>query len=63
MTEHNEEMVPMTPAKKGLLRSKSFWGATAGIVAVLVAGLVGSGAIKHVDQRIARLEMSLTVRK
>ncbi len=61
MTEHNEEMVPMTPAKKGLLRSKSFWGATAGIVAVLVAGLVGSGAIKHVDQRIARLELAQQV--
>ncbi|MER5130500.1 hypothetical protein [Serratia marcescens] len=58
MTEHNDDMVSMTPAKKGLLRSKTFWGATAGIVAVLVAGLVGSGAVKHVDQRIARLEQA-----
>ncbi|MBN5215742.1 hypothetical protein [Serratia ureilytica] len=56
MTEHDEAMVPITSAKKGLLRSKAFWGAAAGIVAVLVAGLVGSGAIRHVDQRIARLE-------
>ncbi|BEM75159.1 hypothetical protein SME36J_51080 (plasmid) [Serratia marcescens] len=60
MTEHNDDngMVPMTPAKKGLLRSQTFWGATAGIVAVLVAGLVGSGAVKHVEQRIARLEQA-----
>ncbi|WP_164057899.1 hypothetical protein [Serratia marcescens] len=58
MTEHNEDMVPMTPAKKGLLRSKTFWGATAGVVVVLVAGLVGSGAIRHVDQRIALLEQA-----
>ena len=60
MTEHNDDngMVPMTPAKKGLLRSQTFWGATAGIVAVLVAGLVGSGAVKHVDQRLALLEQA-----
>ncbi|HGM5167667.1 TPA: hypothetical protein ACKPZB_004072 [Serratia marcescens] len=58
MTEHNEEMAPMTSAKKGLLRSKTFWGATAGVVAVLVAGLVGSGAMRHVDQRIALLEQA-----
>ncbi|MEO9270344.1 hypothetical protein ABI244_17740 [Serratia ureilytica] len=58
MTEHNDEMMPMTPAKKGLLRSKTFWGATAGVVVVLVAGLVGSGTIRHVDQRIARLEQA-----
>ncbi|HGP0625138.1 TPA: hypothetical protein ACKPX6_002707 [Serratia marcescens] len=58
MTEHNDEMVPMTPAKKGLLRSKTFWGATAGVVFVLVAGLVGSGTIRHVDQRIALLEQA-----
>lgn len=58
MTEHNEEMVPMTPAKKGLLRSKTFWGATAGVVVVLVGGLVGTGAINHVDQRIAQLEQA-----
>ncbi|EMH4109479.1 hypothetical protein RGI85_003403 [Serratia marcescens] len=58
MTEHNEEMVPMTPAKKGLLRSKTFWGATAGVVVILVTGLVGTGAIKHVDQRIAQLEQA-----
>jgi len=53
MTEHNEEMEPMTSAKKGLLRSKTFWGATAGVVVVLVGGLVGTGVINHVDQRIA----------
>ncbi|EMX8466981.1 hypothetical protein AAH178_002873 [Serratia marcescens] len=58
MTEHNDDMVPMTSAKKGLLRSQTFWGATAGVVAVLVAGLVGSGAVKHVDQRIALLEQA-----
>ncbi|EMX8468604.1 hypothetical protein AAH178_004543 [Serratia marcescens] len=58
MTEHNDEMMPMTPAKKGLLRSKTFWGATAGVVVVLVAGLVGSGTIRHVDQRIALLEQA-----
>ncbi|MCW9527736.1 ATP synthase mitochondrial F1 complex assembly factor 1 [Klebsiella grimontii] len=58
MTEHNEEMVPMTSAKKGLLRSKVFWGGTAGVVVDLVAGLVGTGAIKHVDQRIAQLEQA-----
>ncbi|WP_447870036.1 hypothetical protein [Serratia fonticola] len=58
MTEHNEEMVPMTPAKKGLLRSKSFWGATAGVVVVLVAGLGGTGAIRHIDQRIVQLEQA-----
>lgn len=58
MTEHHEEMVPMTPAKKGLLRSKTFWGVTAGVVAVLVAGLVGTEAIKHIDQRIAQLEQA-----
>lgn len=58
MTEHNEEIVPMTSAKKGLLRSKVFWGGTAGVVVVLVAGLVGTGAIKHVDQRIAQLEQA-----
>ncbi|WP_413715451.1 hypothetical protein IBZ12_21405 [Serratia ureilytica] len=58
MTEHNDDMVPMTLAKKGLLRSQTFWGATAGVVAVLVAGLVGSGAVKHVDQRIALLEQA-----
>lgn len=58
MTEHNEEMVPMTSAKKGLLLSKVFWGGTAGVVVVLVAGLVGTGAIKHVDQRIAQLEQA-----
>ncbi|MGP0838087.1 hypothetical protein [Serratia sp. CY85251] len=58
MTEHNDDMVPMTPAKKGLLRSKTFWGATACVVTVLVAGLVGSGAVRHVDQRIARLEQA-----
>jgi hypothetical protein len=58
MTGHNEEMVLMTSAKKGLLRSKTFWGATTGVVIVLVAGLVGTGAIKHVDQRIAQLEQA-----
>ncbi|ELQ9312352.1 hypothetical protein R3D73_005408 [Serratia marcescens] len=58
MTEHDEAMVPMTSAKKGLLRSKAFWGATACVVAVLGAGLVGSGAVRHVDQRIARLEQA-----
>ncbi|MBJ2114458.1 hypothetical protein JFQ86_16635 [Serratia ureilytica] len=58
MTEHNDEMMLMTPAKKGLLRSKTFWGATAGVVVVLVAGLVGSGTIRHVDQRIAQLEQA-----
>ncbi|CAI1227658.1 ATP synthase mitochondrial F1 complex assembly factor 1 [Serratia quinivorans] len=58
MTEHNEEMLPMTPAKKGLLRSKSFWGATAGVVVVLVAGLGSTAAIKHIDQRIAQLEQA-----
>lgn len=58
MTEHNDEMVPMTPAKKGLLRSKTFWGATAGVVVVLVGGLVGTGVINHVDQRIAQLEQA-----
>lgn len=58
MTEHNDEMVPMTSAKKGLLRSPTFRGATAGAVVVLVAGLVGTGAINHVDQRIAQLEQA-----
>ncbi|UNE43324.1 hypothetical protein IHE77_21235 [Serratia ureilytica] len=58
MTEHNDEMVPMTSAKKGLLRSKAFWGATAGVVVVLVTGLVSTGAINHVDQRIAQLEQA-----
>ncbi|MGP0838132.1 hypothetical protein [Serratia sp. CY85251] len=58
MTEHDEAMVPMTSAKTGLLRSKAFWGATTCVVAVLVAGLVGSGAVRHVDQRIARLEQA-----
>lgn len=58
MTEHNEEMLPMTLAKKGLLRSKSFWGATAGVVVVLVAGLGGTAAIKHIDQRITQLEQA-----
>lgn len=58
MTEHNEEMVPMTPAKKGLLRSKTFWGATTGAVVVLVAGLGGTVAIKHIDQRITQLEQA-----
>lgn len=58
MTEHNDEMMPMTPAKKGLLRSKTFWGATVGVVVVLVAGLVGSGTIRHIDQRIALLEQA-----
>lgn len=56
MTEHNEEMVPMTPAKKGLLRSKAFWLVTGGGVVVLIIGMVGVGAVKHVDQRIAQLE-------
>ncbi|MGP1065268.1 hypothetical protein ACJ8LR_15865 [Serratia sp. CY56810] len=56
MTEHNEEMVPMTPAKKGLLRSKAFWLVTGGVVVVLIIGMVGVGAVKHVDQRIAQLE-------
>lgn len=58
MTEHNEERVLMTPAKKGLLQSQTFWGATAGVVVVLVAGLGGTGAIKHIDQRIAQLEQT-----
>ncbi|HEI8868320.1 TPA: hypothetical protein SLG40_003882 [Serratia odorifera] len=58
MTRHNEEMVPMTSANKGLLRSKAFWGATAGVIVVLVAGLAGTKAIKHVDQRIAQLEQA-----
>jgi hypothetical protein len=58
MTEHHEGMVPMIPAKKGLLQSQTFWGATACVVAVLVAGLVGSGAIRHVEQRVARLELA-----
>lgn len=58
MTEHNEEMVPMTPAKKGLLRSKTLWGATVGVVVVLVAGLGGTAAIKHIDQRITQLEQA-----
>ncbi|MEX3174079.1 hypothetical protein AB4M04_18585 [Serratia quinivorans] len=58
MTEHNDERVPMTPAKKGLLRSKTFWGATAGVVVVLVAGLGSTAAIKHIDQRIAQLEQA-----
>ncbi|CAI1816340.1 Uncharacterised protein [Serratia proteamaculans] len=48
----------MTPAKKGLLRSQTFWEATAGVVVVLVAGLGGTGAIKHIDQRIAQLEQA-----
>ncbi|HEI8505967.1 TPA: hypothetical protein SLF17_003142 [Serratia marcescens] len=58
MSEHDEAMVPMTSAKKGLLRSKAFLGATSCVVTVLVAGLVGSGAVRHVDQRIARLEQA-----
>jgi len=58
MTEHNEEMVPMTPAKKGLLRSKTFWLVTGGVVVVLIIGMVGVGAVKHVDQRIAQLEQA-----
>ncbi len=58
MTEQNDEMMPMTPAKRGLLRSRAFWGTTAGVVVVLVAGLVGSGAIRHIDQRIALLEQA-----
>lgn len=58
MTEHNEEMLPMTPAKKGLLRSRTFWGATAGVVVVLVAGVGGTAAIKHIDQRIVQLEQA-----
>lgn len=56
MSEHNEEMIPMTSAKKGLLRSKAFWAVTGGVVVVLVAGLAGTAAVKHVDQRIAQLE-------
>ncbi len=48
----------MTPAKKGGLQSQTFWGTTAGVVVVLVAGLVGTGAIKHIDQRIAQLEQA-----
>ncbi|MGU5940112.1 hypothetical protein [Klebsiella aerogenes] len=56
MSEHNEEMVPMTPAKKGLLRSKAFWLVTGGVVTVLIIGMVGVGTVKHVDQRIAQLE-------
>ncbi|CAE1141513.1 hypothetical protein [Serratia sp. Tan611] len=56
MSEHNEEMIPMTPAKKGLLRSKAFWAVTGGVVVVLVAGLAGTAAVKHVDQRITQLE-------
>lgn len=58
MTEHHDEMVPMTPAKKGLLRSNTFWGATAGVVVVLVAGLGSTAAIKHIDQRITQLEQA-----
>lgn len=58
MTEHNEEMVPMTPAKKGLLRSKTFWLVTGGVVTVLILGMVGAGTVKHVDQRIAQLEQA-----
>ncbi|ELQ9312173.1 hypothetical protein R3D73_005219 [Serratia marcescens] len=60
MTAHNDDngMAPMTPAKKGLLQSHIFWGAAAGVVVVLVAGLVGTGAIRHVDQRIALLEQA-----
>ncbi|HGM6906351.1 hypothetical protein OQJ40_22530 [Serratia nevei] len=56
MTEKNEEMIPMTPAKKGLLRSKTFWLVTGGVVVVLILGMVGAGAVTHVDQRIAQLE-------
>ena len=58
MTEHNDEMVPMMPAKKGLLRSQTFWRVTDCVVVVLVIGLVGTGVIKHVDQRIAQLEQA-----
>ncbi|EMP6396093.1 hypothetical protein RJ492_004533 [Pluralibacter gergoviae] len=56
MTEHNEEMAPITPAKKGLLCSKAFWLVTGGAVTVLIIGMVGAGAVRHVDQRIAQLE-------
>ena len=58
MTEHNEDRVPMTSAKKRLLQSQTFWGVMACVVVVLVAGLVGTGTIKHVDQRITRLEQA-----
>ncbi len=50
-------MVPMTSAKR-VAAQKNLLGTTAGVVIVLLAGLVGTGAINHVDQRIAQLEQA-----
>ncbi|WP_413715592.1 hypothetical protein IBZ12_01555 [Serratia ureilytica] len=58
MTEHNEDMVPMTPAKRGVLRSKAFWGVVGGIVMVCVLVVITAGTLKPINQRLAVLEQS-----
>lgn len=58
MTEHNDEMVPMTLVKKGLLRSKAFWVVACGVVIVLILGMAGTQVIRNVEQRIALLEQN-----
>ena len=58
MTEHNDDMVPMTPAKRGVLRSKAFWGVVGGIVMVCVLVVIAAGTLKPINQRLALLEQS-----
>ncbi|MBH3156879.1 hypothetical protein I5P92_14020 [Serratia ureilytica] len=58
MTEHNDDMVPMTSAKRGVLRSKAFWGVVGGIVMVCVLVVIATGTLKPINQRLALLEQS-----
>ncbi|MFV1478532.1 hypothetical protein [Serratia marcescens] len=58
MTEHNDDMVPMTSAKRGVLRSKAFWGVVGAIVMVCVLVVIATGTLKPINQRLALLEQS-----
>ncbi|MBO1810905.1 hypothetical protein J4G53_21870 [Serratia ureilytica] len=58
MTEHNDDMMPMTPAKRGVLRGKAFWGVVGGIVMVCVLVVIAAGTLKPINQRLALLEQS-----
>lgn len=55
MTELNQ---PMTPTKKGLLRSKAFWGLGGGLLIAIAIGMVSSQTFIDLNQRVTHLEQA-----
>ncbi|WP_034949249.1 coiled-coil domain-containing protein [Erwinia oleae] len=58
MTELNQPMTPMTPTKKGLLRSKAFWGITGGLLIAITIAMVNSQTFIDLNQRVTYLEQA-----